>query len=65
MRTRFEVSRAGKWFASVHAATEDEAILIACRMPGHRPEVLRRRVRRAVPAGWRCSGRIRSCPKTH
>lgn len=31
MRQRYEVCENGRWFASVHAATEDEAILIACR----------------------------------
>lgn len=32
MRQRYEVSQDGKWFASVHAATADEAIHIACNM---------------------------------
>jgi len=37
MRQRYEVFCNGKWFASVHATTAEEAIKQACRVTGHPP----------------------------
>ena len=37
MKQRFFVTKNGKRFASVHAATSAEAIRIACRMTGRDP----------------------------
>ena len=38
MRQRYEVFKNRKWFASVHAATEEEAITRACKFTGSKPE---------------------------
>lgn len=63
MRKRFEVFHDGRWFASVHAETVEEAIERACRVAGRSPAACS--ARRAEPAGTDRGLRVKPVEAQH